>query len=225
MPNYTVESSNVETPDGVNLRTMIFRPKQVTKDNNNNMAIVLVHPYSIMGGCQVLMQGIASGLADKGYPAVTFDMRGVGRSTGKPSLTGFAEVADVVAVCNWVSQIISSHKILLLGSSAGAPIAGSAVDQLEQVVGYISLGYPFGMMASILFGRHHNAILQSLKPKLFVMGTRDGFTSVNQLNNKLKSAAGRTEKRLIQGVSHFEMEGPDYDAEMVNCILDFIASL
>ncbi|KAK8520549.1 hypothetical protein V6N13_031007 [Hibiscus sabdariffa] len=224
MPSYTVESSTVEAPDGVNLRTRIFRPKQVTKDNKN-MAIVLVHPYSIMGGCQDLMQGIASGLANKGYPAVTFDMRGVGRSTGKPSLTGFAEVADVVAVCNWVSQIISSHKILLLGSSAGAPIAGSAVDQLEQVVGYVSLGYPFGMMASILFGRHHNAILQSPKPKLFVMGTRDGFTSVNQLNNKLKSAAGRTEKHLIQGVSHFEMEGPDYDAAMVNCILEFIASL
>ncbi|KAE8714973.1 transcriptional regulator ATRX-like [Hibiscus syriacus] len=159
MPNYPMESPSVETPDGINLRTKISRPKQVTEDNN--MAIVLVHPYSIMGGCQALMQGIASGLAEKGYPAVTFDMRGVGRSTGKPSLTGFAEVADVFAVCNWVSQKISSHNILLLGSSAGVPIAGSAVDQLEHVVGYVSQGYPFGMMASILFGRHHNAILQS----------------------------------------------------------------
>lgn len=110
-------------------------------------------------------------------------------------------------------------------SVTGAPISGSAVDHIEQVVGYVSLGYPFGMTASILFGRHHNAILQSPKPKLFVMGTRDGFTSVKQLNNKLSSAAGRVETHLIEGVSHFQMEGPAYDAQMVNLILEFVASL
>ena len=110
-------------------------------------------------------------------------------------------------------------------SFSGAPIAGSSVDLIEQVVGYVSLGYPFGLAASILFGRHHKAILHSPKPKLFVMGTRDGFTSVKQLQNKLKSAAGRVESHLIEGVSHFEMEGPAYDAQMVNLILHFISSL
>lgn len=107
----------------------------------------------------------------------------------------------------------------------GAPIAGSAADQIEQVVGYVSLGYPFGMTASILFGRHHKAILEFPKPKLFVMGTRDGFTSVKQLNKKLSSAAGRVETHLIEGASHFQMEGPVYDAQMVNLIIEFIASL
>lgn len=57
------------------------------------------------------------------------------------------------------------------------------------------------------------------------MGTRDGFTSVKQLQNKLTSAAGRVETHLIEGASHFQMEGPAYDAQMVNLILDFIASL
>ncbi|KAI7996674.1 hypothetical protein LOK49_LG10G01369 [Camellia lanceoleosa] len=102
---------------------------------------------------------------------------------------------------------------------------GSAVDQLEEIVGYVSLGYPFGLTASILFGRHHKAILQSPKPKLFVMGTRDGFTSVKQLENKLKSAAGRVETHLLEGVSHFQMEGPAYDTQMVDLIIGFIRSL
>ena len=75
-------------------------------------------------------------------------------------------------------------------------------------MGYVSLGYPFGMIASILFGQHHKAIL-------FVMGTQDGFTGVKQLKNKLNSAAGRNEILLIEGFSHFEMEGPAYDAQMV----------
>ncbi|KAG4908721.1 hypothetical protein AAZX31_20G231900 [Glycine max] len=222
--NYTLESFTVEGSDGVKLRTRVFKPDAGT-EADGKLGIVLVHPYSILGGCQGLLKGIASGLALNGYTAVTFDMRGVGKSTGRASLTGFSEVKDVVAVCNWLSNTFSLPRILLLGSSAGAPIAGSAVDQIEQVIGYVSIGYPFGMTASILFGRHHKAILQSPKPKLFIMGTQDGFTSVKQLRNKLNSAAGRVETHLIDGVGHFQMEGPGYDAEMVDLIIKFIASL
>uniref|UniRef100_A0A6N2M7E9 KANL3/Tex30 alpha/beta hydrolase-like domain-containing protein n=1 Tax=Salix viminalis TaxID=40686 RepID=A0A6N2M7E9_SALVM len=180
---------------------------------------------SILGGCQGLLKGIAVGLAGKGYKAVTFDMRGAGKSTGRASLTGFAEIKDVIAVCKWVCENLSSDRILLVGSSAGAPIAGSAVDEIKEVVGYVSIGYPFGMFASILFGRHHKAVLNSQKPKLFVMGTRDGFTSVKQLQHKLSSAVGRVETHLIEGASHFQMEGPEFDNQMVDLILPFISSL
>ncbi|CAK9148472.1 unnamed protein product [Ilex paraguariensis] len=222
------ETCTVETSDGIALDTRIFKPTTTTTTTEvpkGNIVIVLIHPYSVLGGCQGLMKGMARGLANKGFTAITFDMRGAGKSTGRPSLTGFSEVKDVVAVCKWVSQNLSTNRILLVGSSAGAPIAGSAVDQIEEAVGYVSLGYPFGLIASILFGRHHKAILQSPKPKLFVMGTKDGFTSVKQLENKLKSAAGRVETYLIEGVSHFQMEGPAHDAQMVDLIVGFIASL
>ncbi|CAK8574427.1 unnamed protein product [Lathyrus sativus] len=223
--DFTLESFTVETTDGVKLRTRLFKPGPNINIKNENFAIVLVHPYSVLGGSQGLLKGIASGLAQNGYTAVTFDMRGVGKSTGRPSLTGFAEVKDVVSVSNWVSHSLSIPKILLLGSSAGAPIAGSAVDKIDQVIGYVSIGYPFGITASILFGRHHKGILESEKPKLFIMGTQDGFTSVKQLKNKVRSAAGRVETHLIDGVGHFQMEGPDYDAYMVDLILNFIESL
>ncbi|KAM7279432.1 hypothetical protein ACFE04_006566 [Oxalis oulophora] len=227
--NTTYETCTVETSDGVKLHTRVFKPKQQQQQQqqqqDNNLVIVLVHPYSILGGFQGLLKGMAIGLAAKGYKALTFDMRGVGKSTGRASLTGFAEVKDVIGVCKWVCDNLNTNRILLVGSSAGAPIAGSAVDQVEQVVGYVSIGYPFGITASILFGRHHKAILQSPKPKLFVMGTRDGFTSVKQLKNKLSSAAGRVETNLIEGASHFQMEGPAFDAQMVNLIIEFADSL
>lgn len=109
-----MESSSSE---GVKLRTRVFKPEGESKDGN--LGIVLVHPYSILGGSQGLLKGIASGLAQHGYTAVTFDMRGVGSSTGRASLTGFAEVKDVVTVCNWLSHTLSLHRILLVGSSAG----------------------------------------------------------------------------------------------------------
>ncbi|XP_071716921.1 uncharacterized protein [Rutidosis leptorrhynchoides] len=225
----TRESATIESSNGINLDARIYKPapddNNSTSTDQNQLIVVLVHPYSVLGGCQGLMKGIARNLADHGITAVTFDMRGVGKSTGRPSLTGFSEVSDVVSVCKWCCQKFNSNRILLVGSSAGAPIAGSAVDQVDEVVGYVSLGYPFGLTASILFGRHHKAILQSPKPKLFVMGTKDGFTSVKQLANKLKTAAGRAETHLIEGVSHFQMEGPSYDTEMANLIVTFISSL
>ncbi|CAN1263400.1 Uncharacterized protein RP471 [Linum perenne] len=230
MSSYTVESTTVETSDGAaKLHTRLFKPKHEDQGGEakpqEGLVIVLVHPFTVMGGCQALLKGMSIGLAQRGYKAVTFDMRGAGRSTGRPSLTGFAEIKDVIAVCNWVSQNLSTRRILLVGSSAGAPIAGSSVDQIEEVVGYVSIGYPFGMVASVLFGRHHKSILQSPKPKLFIMGTQDGFTSVKQLQNKLKSAAGRVETHLIEGAGHFQMEGPDFDTQMANLIVSFAASL
>lgn len=215
------DSCTIESAGGVTLDARIYRGQP------EKVVVVLVHPYSVLGGFQGLMKGIALGLAQKGVcsAAITFNMRGVGKSTGRPSLTGFAEVDDVVSVCRWATQNLSAHRILLVGSSAGAPVAGSAVDRVDEVVGYVSIGYPFGFTASILFGRHHTGILQSTKPKLFIMGTRDGFTSVNQLHNKLNNAAGRTETHLIQGVSHFQMEGPAFDDQMVDLITTFISSL
>ncbi|KAM7524578.1 hypothetical protein LguiA_014480 [Lonicera macranthoides] len=247
------ESFTVDSTAGIKLDVRIYKPPIADEHPKENPVIVLVHPYSVLGGCQALMRGIARELSSKGFTSVTFDMRGAGKSTGRPSLTGFSEVNDVVSVCKWVSQNLSLNRILLVGSSAGlaffkclywiaffmskvqafstifsvksgAAIAGSAVDKVEEVVGYVSLGYPFGLTASILFGRHHKAILESPKPKLFVMGTKDGFTSVKQLQNKLKSAAGRVETHLIEGVSHFQMEGPGFDSQMGNLIVPFISS-
>jgi len=57
------------------------------------------------------------------------------------------------------------------------------------------------------------------------MGTQDGFTSVKQLRNKLNSTSVRVETRLVDGVGHFQMERLGYDAEMVDLIIKFIASL
>ncbi|KAL9251821.1 hypothetical protein AKJ16_DCAP10271 [Drosera capensis] len=143
-----------------------------------------------MGGCQGLLRGIASGLADKGHLAVTFDMRGVGRSIGRASITGFPEVKDVVAVCKWVCENLGVGRILLVGSSA----ASWSHLEVPQAIAF------------------HN-------------GNRDGFTSFKQLQAKLSSAAGPVETHLIEGASHFQMEGPAFDAQMVQLIIGFVGKI
>ncbi|CAN1278200.1 hypothetical protein LINPERPRIM_LOCUS16565 [Linum perenne] len=120
-PRSAMESSFVSTRDGVVLHARLFKPPsdEDSAASAAATAVVLVHPYSKLGGCQVIMQGIASRLSLKAFTAVTFDMRGVGRSTGKSSVTGIFEIEDVVAVCNWVSENLNVDRILLVGSSAG----------------------------------------------------------------------------------------------------------
>ncbi|WCJ33998.1 alpha/beta-Hydrolases superfamily protein [Euphorbia peplus] len=219
-----MESCVIASGDGIFLQARIFKPPP-EKVVQRGTAVVLVHPYSKLGGCQGLMQGIALRLSIKGFISVTFDMRGVGRSSGWSTLTGVNEIQDVVSVCNWVSQHLSVKNILLVGSSAGATIAGSAVEKVEEVKGFASIGYPFGKAASVIFGRHHRAILKSPKPKLFILGTNDEFTSIEQLEKKLRSAVGRVQAHFVVGVGHFEMEGPSYDARMADLIAAFIPSL
>uniref|UniRef100_A0A453PEX0 Xaa-Pro dipeptidyl-peptidase-like domain-containing protein n=1 Tax=Aegilops tauschii subsp. strangulata TaxID=200361 RepID=A0A453PEX0_AEGTS len=113
-----MEWTTVETADGAKLSVRLFKPAAPVEDAED-VAVVLVHPYTILGGVQGLLRGMAQGLAERGHRAVTFDMRGAGRSTGRASLTGSSEVRDVVAVCRWVADTLKPRAVLLVGSSAG----------------------------------------------------------------------------------------------------------
>jgi uncharacterized protein len=198
-----------------------------------------------MGGCGALMRGMANTFAAVGFPVVTFDMRGAGQSSGAATLTGQHEVKDVEAVCRFVNQTLQ-HSVILVGSSAGAPcdisapakengdtnsdgwnagapIAGSALPALPQIRAYIGVGYVFGWWASILFGRHYKAVLDSDLPKLFIMGDKDGFTSVNQLTKRVASCKGLASMKIVPNVGHFELETEKYDQDVVDLIQSWLA--
>mmetsp|Transcript_26827 Transcript_26827/g.41939 ORF Transcript_26827/g.41939 Transcript_26827/m.41939 type:complete len:161 (-) Transcript_26827:741-1223(-) len=144
---FTVPSSR-----GVSLATTIWRPS--SPPQRVLPAIIVVHQWSCMGGSASLMHGIARELTDRGFTAVTFDMRGVQGSSGTMTLTGANEVKDVEAVCEWTHQKLNQD-LVVLGSSAGAPIAGSAVESFSFIKAYVGIGYVFGWWASIIFGSHY----------------------------------------------------------------------
>ncbi|CDI86767.1 hypothetical protein, conserved [Eimeria praecox] len=138
------------------------------------------------------------------------------------TLTGHKETEDVVAACSWCVKYLKAQNIVIVGSSAGAPIGGSAVEQLQEIRGYVGIGYVFGLAASVLFRGHYKKILQSSKPKLFIHGDEDGFTSTSTFISYFNSAEKPKEKRIIPMVGHFEMEGPAYDSFMATEIVKFI---
>ncbi|GMH33204.1 hypothetical protein BSKO_01038 [Bryopsis sp. KO-2023] len=215
------ESALITSEDGVVLEAKVFRSSGRRHDPHLP-AIVIVHQYSVLGGSQDLMRGIAQRLAAQGHVCVTFNMRGVGASTGAATITGESEVKDVIAACEWTKSSTKREYLILVGSSAGAPIAGSAVDQVTGAVGYVGIGYTFGCLTSIIFGRHYRRILDSRKPKLFIMGSRDGFTSVRQLRQRVARAQEPCSLHIIEGPGHFALEGSDYDRLIAGLIHEFV---
>ncbi|KAJ1613665.1 hypothetical protein OIY81_875 [Cryptosporidium canis] len=215
---------SIYTDDGVKLSCRSFGniSSKCPSSAIESIVFVLVHPYGIMGGSSSNMLGLALCLADKGYGCIIFDHRGTGKSTGNKSIFGNNEVIDVTSICKDIKSKNDRINVILVGSSAGAPIAGSAVDECENVIGYVGIGYVFGFWPSLLFRQHYNNILKSKKHKLFVMGGSDGFTSVEALRDKMQSCCDPKQVEILPNIGHFELESPVYDDTLSEIIDRFV---
>lgn len=192
----------------------IFEPKfhSASKSDSTTISgtIVTIHPWAPLGGGEHNTIGIARHISmhptlnDKtaGWRVITFNLHSSGAVWGIASAHAY-EVKQTVDVVNWVSQKYGNdQKIVLFGSSAGAPIAGTALDQVlkqqekehsdeEQnrnlVSAYIAVGYTFGHFASLGFGRHFSSVIG---------GTQSWFGSANASSS---DAATLPPKLFIMG--------------------------
>lgn len=121
---------------------IVLSAKHWKPRNNENVLpfIIFIHQYAKMGGCGLLMEGMAKQATSKGYNAITFDLRGSGSSSGTCTFTNYEELNDVKAVVDYV-QNNYSNDILVIGSSAGAPLAGAILDYSDRIKGGILIGY------------------------------------------------------------------------------------
>jgi len=141
--------------------------------------IVTVHPWATLGGGEHNTIGLAKCIttqcSNQKWRVITFTLesnplwRG-GTVWGILSKHHY-EVQQIVDVAKWAMEKYNS--IVLLGSSAGAPMAGTAMSQLldefktqgsaqpfvrHNIIAYIGVGYTFGNFASLGFGRHFTSI-------------------------------------------------------------------
>mmetsp|Transcript_20672 Transcript_20672/g.36734 ORF Transcript_20672/g.36734 Transcript_20672/m.36734 type:complete len:330 (-) Transcript_20672:67-1056(-) len=184
--------------------------------------IVFVHQWSILGGSMGMMHGMAERLWDKGYNTIIFNLRGVGKSTGTPTLCGCTETGDVEAVCRYTAKRFSGSQIYIVASSAGAPIGGSVIDKVDEIEGYIAIGYLFGWATALFFCGHYPGVLCTRKRRLFINGSCDMFTSVCEFLCCWGLMCCAPDVHTIPGGGHFEIEGPEYDNHMVELIELFI---
>lgn len=88
---------------------------------------------------------------------------------------------------------------------------------------FVSMGYPCGWWASILFSAHVPKMQQVSVPKLFMQGSDDGFTAPETLRSVVKGCAGDVnEIVIVPDKGHFELEDPRYDSFKCGLVHDFI---
>ena len=168
------------------------------------------------------MEGIARIMSQKGYDTITFDLRGIGRSSGSSTWMCRNELLDVQSIIRYVTETLD-RDVFLVGSSAGATLAGAALDTSHRVKGAALIGYVWGFWASFLFGWAYHSIEVCDKPKLFIVGDKDEFTTMSQYRTRISKLPGNiNQMKIIEGKNHFQIESSAYDEIVSEWIDDFL---
>jgi len=170
-----------------------------------SVGIVCTHPMPMLGGNMRnnVVYALCKYFSSLGATTLRFNFRGVGRSSGSGSWFGETERGDVVSCCNY---LLENHKhinkILLIGYSYGSVISSSVAGEIDSVIGFCAISYPFGPLYLMLLGHLLNKIRVE-KPKYFISGTEDNFTSVSTAKSSTANLPGSTKIDFVDEVDHF----------------------
>jgi hypothetical protein len=257
-------STHSVTSQSSTIEVHVFEPHQSAGTNKDSCditgTIVTVHPWATLGGGEHNTIGLARYItsqteSNQKWRVISFTLQSTpiwrgGAVWGILSKHSY-EVEQIVDVTKWAMNTYGP--VVLLGSSAGAPMAGSSMEQLlqdgsfkDKFIAYVALGFTFGKFASLGFGRHFSAVISTGNthhslcgtdqtsdtiivppPKLFIMGEKDEFTTVPQLEKavaKMKASCGssRIDTRVVANVGHFELESPGYDPYVSKLVLEWL---
>ena len=155
--------------------------QMIMGDNTHTLGIIVCHPHPQFGGTMAnnVVRVIYKSFSQAGFPALRFNFRGVENSDGFQT-GGEGEREDALAACHYLlDNTQPTQQILIIGYSFGAMIGASIVDELDALVGYVAVSYPFTMLPQYI------AQAQSYKPKLFLMGEWDDYTSMDAFSTSL----------------------------------------
>eukprot|EP01133_Synstelium_polycarpum_P010576 gene10576-12303_t len=174
-----------------------------------DLGIVLTHPHPMLGGNYQnnVVLTVSSYLTNHLHvPTLCFNFRGVGASGGKGSWRGGHEREDVLAAVNYLLHEAPlarrPTRVVIVGYSYGAVIGASVADKHDAIMAYTAISYPFGPLTIMMLG----SLLEharTQKPKLFLMGDHDNFTSLSKFKNRLKDMPGVVNFKIFEGVDHF----------------------
>ncbi|MHA1647641.1 MAG: alpha/beta hydrolase, partial [Promethearchaeota archaeon] len=132
-----------------------------------------------------------------GYPSLRFNFRGVGNSDGI-SGNGAGEREDLISVCKFLlNGEFGIKRILIIGYSFGATIAASVASEFDEIIGYIAISYPFSFIPQFISYAKVN------KPKFFIIGDRDDFTTLEVFQKEYKEMPEPKDIKIFSGVDHF----------------------
>ncbi len=188
-------------------------------------AIVLTHPWSVLGGDMDnnVPDTLAKVFAHAGYYVVRFNFRGVGKSKGRCTMRASGERKDVLKVVDMLTGksdkmgrkvrckkfqklgIPTLNRILLVGYSYGSMITNSCVRSRKEIIGYVSISCPFPVIWFLSCFNSYKIWegMMTVKPKLFLCGTDDDFTSETSFADYVKQMPKFNRRSvMIEDIDH-----------------------
>ncbi|MHA1339671.1 MAG: alpha/beta hydrolase [Promethearchaeota archaeon] len=195
------------------IQARLFIPSHLYKDKSNILAVVC-HPHPQFGGTMQnsVVRSARDAILGKGICCVTFNFRGVGKSTGSYG-NGIGEQEDLRIVLNFFLNSEKYDSIILIGYSFGAIVSLAIANEFEQIFALILISYPFNFIKSI------KPNYEISLPKLFVTGTEDDFVPISMFRNEYTRFHPPKQLALIQNSDHFYI---GYEKEIEKEIINFL---
>lgn len=158
---------------------------------------IITHPYSLWGGSMHnnVVVGVRNQLVKGAYPCITFNFRGVGKSTGSME-NGIAEQEDLIAVCNYAHNNLNYSQIFIVGYSYGGLISLSTAKKIDRIVGMALISYPTGFVKQLM------PDFELKFPILFIHGEHDNLIPISRVKNMLPNFLCKTKFESIS-TDHF----------------------
>jgi len=133
----------VATNEGmIELESVLYAPNQA-----KSIVCIITHPYSLWGGSMSnnVVVGVRIQLLKGKYPCVTFNFRGVGKSSGVRG-KGIEEQKDFISVCDFCLNKLKFSQLFIVGYSFGGLVSLAASDRLKNIIGMALISYPRGFL-------------------------------------------------------------------------------
>jgi alpha/beta superfamily hydrolase len=188
------------------------------KARNAPIAIIL-HPHPQFGGTMnnPVVYQLYYAFANRGFAALRFNFRGVGRSQGVFD-HGQGELSDAAAALDWAQAANPDARACwIAGFSFGAWIGMQLLMRRPEVEGFISIAAPANLY-------DFSFLAPCPSSGLFVHGDKDAVvpvTAVGTLVEKLKTQKGIViDQQIVKGANHFFDSKADDLIEVVDEYLD-----
>ncbi|EPQ52764.1 alpha/beta-hydrolase [Gloeophyllum trabeum ATCC 11539] len=207
----------IELPSRLSLEVDIIFPSE--GEAGPTKLAVCLHPWSWLGGRKEdpTLMCLQRVFLRAGYCVVRYNSRGVGKSSGWPSLTGASEAQDLKDLVQWLTgRSPNVEHVLIAGYSHGSLIASlHPVLPPPIKTHHLILSYPLGprgWLTAFRTGTYTKALATLVQDPaadvLIVYGTRDEFTGIGKydawaqtLMHERRAVALRIER--VEGATHF----------------------
>lgn len=184
---------NIPTPTG-HLEG-ILKPEE--DDVIPTWAVIICHPHPLYGGTMhnKVVFKVAQALQALGMPALRFNFRGVGHSTGSYD-EGRGEQDDARYALEFLSRRYPGLPVIMAGFSFGSAVALRVAAIDDRVQAMIGLGVPARMLNGYFLEGCH-------KPKLIIQGTEDELAPYDLAAQWFEQVPAPKVMMAVQGADHF----------------------